>query len=84
MHISKLTQPTFTCSKSTMETLEQYVKSVQTLQERHQNDVNDVVVSLLLTFTHCSGVFIVDFEQVSASWEHTNTPYILEEHASDW
>ena len=56
-----------------METLEQYVKSVQSLQERHQNDVHDAVMSLLLTFTHCSGVFIDDFEQVSASWEHTKS-----------
>ena len=35
-------------------------------------DVIDVVmVSLLLTlnnFTHCSGVTIVDFEQVNAGW----------------
>ena len=32
-------------------------------------------MSLLLTwadFTHCSGVFIVDFEQVNAAWEKHN------------
>ena len=28
----QVTQPTFTCSKSTMDTSEQYVKSVQSLE----------------------------------------------------
>ena len=52
-----------------METLEQYIKSVQNLQFRHQNDVSDtVLVSLFLTlnrFHSCSGVFIVYFKQVN-------------------
>ena len=41
------------------------MKSVQTSQQRHYNDVNDiVVVSLLITNF---SVFIVDFELVSVS-----------------
>ena len=41
-----ITRPAFTCSKS-METLEQFVKSFQILQLRHQNNVNAfTVVSL--------------------------------------
>ena len=45
-----LNQPAFTYSKSTMERPEQRVKYVQSLQQRHQDDVSDVVlVSLLLT-----------------------------------
>ena len=39
-----------TCSKLTLETLEQDVKYVQSKQSRPQNDGNDVVlVSLMLT-----------------------------------
>ena len=38
------TQPTFTCSKSTVETPEQCVKSVQSYQQRHQNDVSNFIV----------------------------------------
>ena len=37
----------FTCSKTTMETREQCVKAVQSLQYRHQNDVTDVAVMSL-------------------------------------
>ena len=40
------TQSAFTCSKSRMETAEQYVKYVQ--NERLQNDVNELVLNSLL------------------------------------
>ena len=46
------TQPTFTCSKSTIETQEKVVKYVQSLQY----------------FILFSSVSIVDFEQVNISW----------------
>ena len=42
--IGILTQLTFTCSKSTIETLETGVKYVQSQQEKHQNEVNDVIL----------------------------------------
>ena len=38
------TQSAFTCSKLTIETVEQDVKYVQSLQESHQNDTNGVVL----------------------------------------
>ena len=58
-----VTQLTFTCSKSAIETL-----------EKDQHDVIDfVLVFLLLTLnifhTFFSSVSIVDFEQVNISWE---------------
>ena len=34
-----LSQPAFTCSKSTIETPELCVKSVQSYKEKHQNDI---------------------------------------------
>ena len=40
--------------------------------DKHQNNViDDLLVSLPLTLTdvtHCSGVYIVDFEQVNVGW----------------
>ena len=59
---SNLTQPKFTCSKLTIETLEQGVK---------QGANGIVLVSLFLTwtyFTPCTSVFIVHFEHVIAGW----------------
>ena len=48
----RISEPTFTCSKSQMEIPEQCVKYVQSQQQRHQTDVNDtkevVLESLLL------------------------------------
>ena len=45
-------------------------------QKRHQNHIRDVVlVSLWVTFTHCSGVSIVDFEQANAGWISFNKLY---------
>ena len=43
------TQLVFTCSKSTLETLEKGVRYVQCYQKKHQKDVIDVLVFLLLT-----------------------------------
>ena len=48
----------FICSKSTTETPEQWVKSFQNLQQRHQNDI--VMVSLLIILNR--------LHQVNASW----------------
>ena len=50
---------------------------VQSQQQRHQNDISDVVLmTFLLTLnrsnTHCSGVFIVDFKQVNTCWVKVN------------
>ena len=36
---TRLSQPAFTCSKSTIETPELCVKSVQSYKEKHQNDI---------------------------------------------
>ena len=43
-----VTQPVFTCSKLTIETLEQVVKYFQSQHQRHQNDANGVVLVFLL------------------------------------
>ena len=51
-----ITQLTFTCSKSTIETIEKGVKHVQSYQ-------------LTLYFTSFSSVSIADFEQTNISWE---------------
>ena len=66
------TKRTFTCLKSTKKTVGNGVKYVQKLQQRHQNDVNDIVlVSLLLTLNISQTFFyyfIGDFEQVNVDW----------------
>ena len=47
-----------------METLEQCVKPVQRSQQRHQNDVIDIIVFIVKNdFIHCSRAFIFDREQ---------------------
>ena len=58
--IYTITQLTFTCSKSTIETLEKGAKYVHSLHQKHQNDVHDVV---LAPFSSAS---IVDFGQMLA------------------
>ena len=51
-------QPAFSCSQSTMETPKRYLYTVQSEQQGHQNDINDVVlVSLLLTFDRFHTLF---------------------------
>ena len=52
-------QLTFSCSKSTIESLEKGVKYVQNYQYKHQNDVQWLWTC----------VSIVDFEQVNVSWD---------------
>ena len=52
------TQTVFTCSKPETETLQQIVKSVQSLHYKLWTD-----------FRRCSDVLIADFEQVDASWD---------------
>ena len=43
----QVTQLTFDCSNSTIETLEKGVKYVQSLQYKHQNDIIDVILVFL-------------------------------------
>ena len=69
-------QLAFTFSKSTMESSEQCVKSVQALKSfgsklttKTPEHVTDIVLRSLVTFTHCSGVSFIDFEQVNTDWE---------------
>ena len=54
-----IAQPVFTCSKSTMETPKQYVKSFQSKRQGHQNEVNVVLMYLLLNMKrfHAFSVF---------------------------
>ena len=76
-------QPEFTCSKSTMETPEQCVKTVQSWQFRKQNDVcskltikksDELIDKVLMSFSitlnrfHLFWCFILDFEQVNTNW----------------
>ena len=67
-----------------MGTLEQCMKLVQSLEQRHQKDVIDVVLVLLLLtlnsfHTWCSGVSIVDFQQANAGWDSfKKLPYSVE------
>ena len=74
-----LTQQAFTCSKSTIETLEKSLTYVQSYQWRYQKDVIEVVlVSSLLTlnyFKSFSSFPIVDFEQINIWWENYLTFY---------
>ena len=59
-------QPTFICSKSTVETPEKYVKSVHSWQQRWQNDVIGVTYYWFwIGFTRFSSVSVFDFEQVN-------------------
>ena len=73
------TQPAFTSSKLTIETLEQDVKYVNNKNARITPGV--VLMSLLLTlltmslcFTSCSSVSIVKFEHVIVGWVHGSYP----------
>ena len=58
----------FTCSKSTIETLEQGVKSVQSQQIKHQKEVNWVVLLTLLLILYLLFFNSVKFEQGNAGW----------------
>ena len=74
-----LTQQVFTCSKSTVKTLEKGLTHVQSYQWRYQKDVIEVVLvsSLLnLNYFKSSPSFpTVDFEQVNICWENCLTFY---------
>ena len=69
----RVSQRAFTCSKLTVETREQGVKSAQSQQKRYQNGIIDfVLISLLLTlniFYTFSSVSFVDLEQVNPQLE---------------
>ena len=73
----KVPAGSYTYSKLTIETLEQGVKYVQ---ERYQDDANDVVlVSLLLLwiyFTPCFSVSVVNFEKVNAGCGITEYTFV--------
>ena len=73
----KVPAGSYTYSKLTIETLEQGVKYVQ---ERYQDDANDVVlVSLLLLwiyFTPCFSVSVVNFEMVNAGCGITEYTFV--------
>ena len=64
-------QPAFTCSKLTLETLEQGVKYVQSQQERHQNDAWRRSGAFIVNFEHISHLSVssVNFEHVTAGWD---------------
>ena len=69
----EFTQPAFTCSKLTIETLEQGVKYVNKyvkVNKANRTTPDVALVSLLLTtyFTPCFNVSIVNFEHVIAGW----------------
>ena len=82
-----LSQQSFTCSKSTLETLEKGVKYVQVNKKKKQERFHDVVlVFLLLTllfwylycwlltlFTPFSSVSIINFEQVKICWDNAGS-----------
>ena len=62
--INIIIQSAFTCSKLTVETLEQGVKYVQSQQQRHQNDARRRSGVFIVNFEHILGVFIVNFELI--------------------
>ena len=51
---TSMTQQTFTCSKSLIETLGKYIKYEESLLQRYQNDVTDWGWRLLLAKFHIS------------------------------
>ena len=74
---SQQLQPSITCSKLTTR-----CEICSKLTKRHQNDAIGVaLVSLLLTLnifhTLFSSIFIVNFEQVNASWDCAHPPAVL-------
>ena len=52
---------TFTCSNLTTEILERYVKYVQSRQQKHRNNVNDVVLVFLLLTLNIFHTFFLSF-----------------------
>ena len=68
------TQTAFTCSKLTIETLEQGVKcvrklTIETWERRQWCHSHVFIVNCRTYFTPCSSVSIVNFEHVIAGWE---------------
>ena len=63
----------FTHSKLTIETPEHFKKTVQSKQQRHQNDLIYVLLvwclyDLYTDFIHCYGTSAVNLEQKNVSW----------------
>ena len=65
MILLSLSQPTITCLKLTIETLEQDVKYVRSRRGLFWC----LHCHFLAYFTPCSRVFMVNFEQVNAVWD---------------
>ena len=71
-HLPVRSQPAFTCSKLTIKPPEQCVKKLGIkTRERHQLRRSGVFVVDLEQISHCSGITIVDSEQVNAFWDST-------------
>ena len=69
----QVSQPSFTCSKLTVETPKCEICSKLTIKAPERRDVVPVFYCWLCTdFIHCSGVSIISFDQVNASWLLTN------------
>ena len=69
-----LTQPAITFSKLTIETLEQRCETcskltIKTPERRHWRRFGVLIVNFEHISHLCSCVFIVNFQQVNASWE---------------
>ena len=58
-----------------METSEQCVKSVQIQQQKHQNDVIDII--LVSDFTPSPNVSIIEFEKVNVSSKSPKTNRLI-------
>ena len=56
-YLEPTTQPTFTSSKSTIKTLEKDAKYIQSSQQKHQNDIIDVNLMILLLILNIFHIF---------------------------
>ena len=65
--INLLPQLTFTYSKSTMQTLGQYLKGMIKVPEQLHGHHSRIFI---LDLTHCCSVFIAGFEQVHTEWDY--------------
>ena len=64
-------QVTFTCSKLSIEIIENSAKYVKSLQQKHQNEVYDVVLEFLLLTEYISHLFLL-FLLVNDFFEQVN------------
>ena len=78
----RATKPTFTCSKLTIETLEQRCQicsklTIQPPKRRHRRRFGNVIVNFEHISHLCSTVSIVNFEHVIAGWVYSVTYALL-------